>query len=116
MNRKSAYEMRILLIASLVIWTSLVQAQLTLNVGNPDFSDWSGIVQVENNTATVKDGERIAFTYSDQDRIYFPNISRNYYGDAANWVPYSGLAFEVQAAKVERPALSMAPKSTPQER
>ncbi|MFC1760542.1 hypothetical protein ACFL6U_00495 [Planctomycetota bacterium] len=84
---------------SLILFTLLlattVQAQITESIGQADFSDWAGIATVKKEVATVKNGQTASFTYSNCDRVYFPGIKRDYYGDAANWVPYRGLAFEV---------------------
>ncbi|MCH6255962.1 hypothetical protein MLD52_05340 [Puniceicoccaceae bacterium K14] len=86
---------KILSVLAVFLIASLANAQTTEFVGNPDFSDWSGITKIKKQTATVKSGDRVSFTYSNQNRIYFPNIGRNYYGDSADWTNYSGLAFEL---------------------
>ena len=66
-----------------------------MDVGSSDFSDWTGISKVKNNIATVNNRDTISYSYSNCNRIYFPGIMRNYYGDAADWTEYTGLAFEV---------------------
>lgn len=75
--------------------TSLAQAEFRTSVGNPDCSDWSGISKISNEAAFVSDGQTMGYTYSNQNRIYYPGILRNYYGDSADWTNYTGLAFEV---------------------
>lgn len=83
-----------LIIFALFVAT-LGHAQLKKSIGKPNFSDWVGIEKVKNEIATVKNGQEISFTYSNQNRTYFPNIGRNYFGDSANWTEYSGIAFDV---------------------
>ncbi|AWW32776.1 hypothetical protein DN752_22985 [Echinicola strongylocentroti] len=65
------------------------------NIGSPDFSDWSGIQDVEGGIATIQNAQAISYTYAHQNRVYFPDIQRNYFGDAADWTAFSGLAFDL---------------------
>ena len=74
---------------------SLAQAEFRTSVGNPNCSDWSGISSGNNETASVSNGQTLTYTYSDQNRIYYPGILRNYYGDSADWTDYTGIAFDV---------------------
>ncbi|MGJ8654423.1 MAG: COG1470 family protein [Opitutaceae bacterium] len=83
----------------LLFLTSLAHAQFVEPIGKPDFSDWTGHDTVENGSAVVDNGQTVSYTYSDQDRIYYPGIMRNYYGDAADWTNYTGLSFEVYLEK-----------------
>jgi hypothetical protein len=78
-----------------LIVSGYVNAQFFQTIGSKDFSDWDGISKVKNNTASVNVGDTISYSYSNQNRIYFPNIGRNYYGDAADWTPYTGVSFEI---------------------
>ncbi|MDF7799287.1 alginate lyase family protein [Pontiellaceae bacterium B1224] len=74
------------------------QSKLNEPVGAPDFSDWSGISNVRNNEAELTSGKPIRYTYSGQNRVY-PNLKREFKGDAADWYDYAGLSFEVFLAK-----------------
>ncbi|MFC1760543.1 hypothetical protein ACFL6U_00500 [Planctomycetota bacterium] len=85
--------MRVLLFASILVFTSLAQAQLTLEVGSPDFSDWSGITESTNQEATFKSGEMISYQYPDGARN--SKGFRDYPGYASDWSLYQGLCFEV---------------------
>ncbi|MDF7823639.1 alginate lyase family protein [Pontiellaceae bacterium B12227] len=82
-------------IAFMLAVTSVVQAAFVMPVGRPDFSDWKGVATVADNTATLSAGKTASYTYSNQNRIYFPGIKRDYYGDSADWTDYTGLSFEV---------------------
>jgi hypothetical protein len=89
MNMKVKY-LTILLFCAIT-----AHSQVKEKIGNPDFSDWTGIEKVKKNSASVNNGDTISYTYSNQNRVYFPNIGRNYYGDAADWTPYAGVSFEL---------------------
>ncbi|MDW7691180.1 hypothetical protein R9C00_19490 [Flammeovirgaceae bacterium SG7u.111] len=78
-----------------IMMGSLCHAQFRTQVGNEDFSDWSGISKVKKGIAHANSGDTISYTYSNQSRIYFPKISRNYFGDAADWTNYEGIAFDI---------------------
>ncbi len=101
-------------IAVLLALSSVVQAGFRMDVGRADFSDWSGLEKVKGESAVVNRGEPAVYTYSNQNRIYFPKISRNYYGDSADWSEYTGLAFDVYLKKastaVVRAVLKVDPK------
>ncbi|WP_372772944.1 hypothetical protein [Mangrovibacterium sp.] len=79
----------------ILFFASTVHAQLTKSVGKSDFSDWSGIAKVKEGVASLNNGDTVVYSYSNQNRIYFPGISRPFYGDAADWTIYSGLAFDI---------------------
>lgn len=70
-------------------------AQLKTTVGKSDFSDWKGVSKVKKELATVNNNQSISFSYSNQNRVYFPKIGRNYFGDAADWTPYAGVSFDI---------------------
>ncbi|WP_141675478.1 COG1470 family protein [Formosa haliotis] len=68
-------------------------------IGSADFSDWKGLSKVTKDVATVAAKDTISYTYSNQNRIYFPGISRPFLGDAADWTNYKGVAFDVYFEK-----------------
>jgi hypothetical protein len=103
----------IILIA--LLWTSLVQAGFKEPVGQPDFSDWTGVEKAENNTAVLNDDETASLTYTNQNRTYFPGISRNYYGDAADWSEYAGVAFEMYQENNATTEMTVALKVDPKD-
>lgn len=70
-------------------------AQPNQYIGSTDLSDWKGIGKLGKEAALIASGDTISYTYFDQNRIYFPGISRPFLGDAADWTPYSGLSFEL---------------------
>lgn len=78
-----------------VLLISSVQAQVKQNIGKADFSDWEGIAKVNENVATIKKSDTISYTYSNQNRVYFPGIRRPFSGDAADWTPFKGIAFDI---------------------
>ncbi|MCG1037438.1 COG1470 family protein [Polaribacter sargassicola] len=82
-----------------VFVVSSVFGQATKHVGSINFSDWKGVEKVKKNAAIVAEGDTISYTYSNQNRIYFPGIKRPFLGDAANWTDYKGLSFEVYFKK-----------------
>ncbi|WP_152541780.1 hypothetical protein [Saccharicrinis fermentans] len=84
-----------MLIIIAIVLVSFTQAQSRVGIGKVDFSDWNGIAKVKNNCASMPNGDTISYTYANQNRTYFPNIGRNYYGDAADWTPYSGVCFDI---------------------
>lgn len=86
---------RNLLALGLLLMISATQAQLKETIGKADFSDWDGITKVKNKVAVVGNNKTISFTYENCNRVYFPNIGRNYFGDASDWTPYAGVIFEV---------------------
>lgn len=73
---------------------SIAQAELRRDIGSNDFSDWSGISRSENNTAVFQSGKTIAYTFSEQNRIY-PGLMRDFYGDSVDWYGYVGISFDV---------------------
>ncbi|WP_143519947.1 hypothetical protein [Reichenbachiella sp. 5M10] len=90
------------LVLLILMLAASVQAQPKQQVGSLDFSDWTGVSKVKKNEAVVAGGDTISYTYSDQDRIYFPGISRPFKGDAADWTPYSGLSFQLFLKKEDK--------------
>ncbi|RED94616.1 COG1470 family protein [Marinoscillum furvescens] len=78
------------------LWASIhLIAQPTQQVGSADFSDWQGVNKVKNDAAVVTAEDTISFTYSNQNRVYFPGIKRPFLGDAADWTPYKGIEFDI---------------------
>lgn len=85
--------MHTLLITLLLLaLTSITNAQINESVGNPSFSDWSGISKAKNEIATIKGGELVSYRYPDTERTY--RGFRQYYG-GADWSDYTGLRFEI---------------------
>ncbi|MEI6865312.1 hypothetical protein [Flavicella sp.] len=70
-------------------------AQQRKQVGSKYFSDWKGISKVKRDIAIVNKGDTISYTYSNQNRIYFPGIKRPFKGDSADWTQFNGLTFDV---------------------
>ncbi len=88
-------KIQVLIVSMLLALACVTNAQIIKSIGSNDFSDWSGIAKVKKNVATVNGGDSISYTYSNQNRVYFPGISRPFNGDAADWTKYSGIAFEI---------------------
>lgn len=93
-------KLRAYMIKSLFIIFSLflfgsVHAQLKESIGKNDFSDWLGVSKIKKNVAIINSGDTISYTYSNQNRIYFPGISRPFKGDAADWTKFAGVSFDV---------------------
>ncbi|BDD02039.1 hypothetical protein [Persicobacter psychrovividus] len=72
-----------------------VFAQPLKRVGAIDFSDWKGIASVQKKSAVISGGDTLSYTYHDQNRVYFPGISRPFHGDAADFTPYAGVRFDL---------------------
>lgn len=87
--------MKYYIVSLFLILSSLAHAEFSKPVGSSDFSDWTGQSEAENGAAIVENGQTLAYSYSDQNRIYYPGIMRNYYGDAADWTNFTGLSFQV---------------------
>ncbi|MGQ1784597.1 COG1470 family protein [Saccharicrinis sp. GN24d3] len=87
--------MRIWISVILLLVVAAAQAQFRQNIGGYDFSDWSGIEKVKKGAAIVAGGDTISYTYANQNRVYFPGISRPFNGDAADWTEFTGLAFDI---------------------
>ncbi len=106
------------LAAFALILPTLAQADFKEQIGSSDLSDWSGTAKVADGTAVLKNGETASYTYSEQDRIYYPGIMRNYYGDAADWTDYSGLSFKLfvenESVTEVTAALKVDPKDYPE--
>ncbi len=102
-----------ILLVIAIFFVGLAQAQLKETVGNPDFSDWRGIVQVKNNIASVKSGEPVVFRYPEGEHLYkgFKAI----YGHASDWSKYAGLSFEVYLEKEASVSIDVAFKVAEQD-
>lgn len=87
--------MKNIAIVILLLACNYTQSQLKKRIGTDDFSDWSGVSKVKNNVAIIQNSDTVSYTYSNCNRIYFPGIKREYFGDAADWSEYNGLAFDV---------------------
>ncbi|KGL62311.1 putative polysaccharide lyase, PLnc family [Polaribacter sp. Hel1_85] len=77
----------------------LGNAQSKQQIGASNFSDWSGVTKVKKGEAVITNGSEINYTYSNQNRVYFPGIKRPYNGDAADFTPYKGLVFDLFVKK-----------------
>jgi hypothetical protein len=89
-----------------------VQAQLRLEVGNPDFSDWAGIAKAKKGVATIQSGDTISYTYKDVDRVY-PGMMRPFFGDAADWYDYAGVSFDLYLDKAAAAEVTVTFKTDP---
>lgn len=106
--------MKLYLSILLLLFANVVQAQLKSSIGKPDFSDWSGIIKVKNNNASINSGDAISFAYpklKSQSKGY-----RDYYTDACDWSKFAGISFEIfnkneSATEIEL-EFSVAPEST----
>ena len=85
--------MREFFIIIALLFTGMAQAQLRLDVGSRDFSDWSEISDVTNNEGTFQSGEMISYQYPDGQRT--SKGFRDYRGYASDWSIYQGLCFEI---------------------
>ncbi|MGJ8641096.1 MAG: COG1470 family protein [Opitutaceae bacterium] len=83
------------LLAFTLFTACIAQADFRKDVGSPDLNDWSGVTKSDTGSASLKNGATASYAYSDQNRIYYPGILRNYFGDSADWTDYTGLSFEV---------------------
>ncbi|PNW28427.1 alginate lyase family protein [Formosa algae] len=90
-----SYIMKCVLVLTMIMSAESGFAQHGNHIGSSDFLDWNGISKVKKAVATVKSKDTISYTYSNQNRVYFPGISRPFQGDAADWTRYSGLTFDV---------------------
>lgn len=104
-------------IPTLLIWAMPLMAfgNFLAPVGSPDLSDWSGTVKVTDGTAVLNNVETATYTYSDQERIYYPGILRNYYGDSADWSDYTGLSFKLFVENESVTEISAALKVDPKD-
>ncbi|KXX71285.1 hypothetical protein [Flammeovirga sp. SJP92] len=86
----------ILLIITLILTPILpLFSQVKEYIGKEDFSDWKGAQKVKKNVATLSNTDTLSYTYSNQNRIYFPGIHRPFYGDASDWTKYKGITFDI---------------------
>ncbi len=76
----------------------MAQAELRMDVGRSDLSDWSGIEKAKEKGALFLSGSPISYTYSNQNRVY-PTLKREFKGDSADWYGTAGLSFEVYFGK-----------------
>ncbi|MDQ8197877.1 hypothetical protein QEH56_06950 [Pelagicoccus enzymogenes] len=90
-------------------------AEFVRPIGARDFSDWTGSLQVEQDSASLRTGDSISYTYSNQNRVYYPGIKRDYWGDSADWTPYSGIAFELYSPSNDTTDATIVMKVDPQD-
>ncbi len=105
---------RIVTVLALVM-PFVTSGEMRERVGKSDFSDWTGVEKVADKTGVLRDGVTAAYTYSHQNRIYYPGIKRDYFGDAADWSETSGLAFEVYLKNASTTEISAALKVDPRD-
>ncbi|WP_372772887.1 hypothetical protein [Mangrovibacterium sp.] len=98
--------MRLRLILIAISFVSLVQAQPVAFVGQPDFSDWTGISKGENDAALIESGAPISFSYPDGEHQY--RGFKAVYGHASDWSKYAGVAFEVYLVNEGNAAIDLA--------
>ncbi|MGQ1784592.1 MULTISPECIES: alginate lyase family protein [unclassified Saccharicrinis] len=84
--------MKSISIVLLLFFAFSVQGQLKTSIGKPDFSDWSGALEIKNNTAVIKSGAVISYRYPDGE-----NWSKGYrdFYHGYDWSIYKGLSLEV---------------------
>ncbi len=87
-------------------------AELSLQVGNSDFSDWKGISKAGDDAGELKSGRPVSYVYSNQNRVY-PTLKREFVGDAADWYGYAGLSFEIFLEKPSTAEVTAAFKADP---
>ncbi|MDQ8182933.1 hypothetical protein [Pelagicoccus sp. SDUM812005] len=92
-----------------------LRAEVFQQIGAADFSDWSGVQKVENESANVPPSTVLSYTYSQQNRVYYPGIKRDYWGDSADWTPYSGIAFELYSPSNDSTEATVVMKVDPQD-
>lgn len=82
-----------ILLAILFIVTTVLQAQISKEIGHSDFSDWTGITKVKDHVATIQSGEVISYRYPDGEKS--AKGFRVIYGNASDWSHYEGLSFDI---------------------
>jgi hypothetical protein len=87
----------------------MAHAGLRANIGQADFSDWSGASAV-NGEMTLNSGEPISYRYPDGDFRY--HGFREYYDYAADWSVYAGLNVDVFLEKESTVELTVTLKLT----
>ncbi|VGO16550.1 hypothetical protein PDESU_05141 [Pontiella desulfatans] len=86
--------MKFLSVFLAMVFPLMTMADLRMDVGRSDLSDWTGVSTVGKNEAGVESGKPVSYTYQNQNRVY-PGLMRDFYGDAADWYGYAGLSFEL---------------------
>ncbi len=104
--------MKQLIIIGMVLAVSLSQAQLRMDVGSPDFSDWTGISKAKKGVATIQSGDVISYTYENMNRRY-SGMMRPFFGDAADWYDYAGISLEVYLEKDSSAEIAVTFKTDP---
>ena len=90
-------------------------SDLRLPVGLSDASDWEGPAETVDGAAAVPSGGTITYTYSDQNRVYYPGIKRDYHGDSADWSEHAGIAFEVYSESPDPTDINVVFKVDPED-
>jgi hypothetical protein len=67
--------------------------QLMIDVGNKDFSNWSGITKIKDNVASFQSGTVISYRYPDAEKTY--KGFREYYAYASDWSTFAGISFDL---------------------
>lgn len=80
----------------LLLFFGLTQAQITIPVGETDFSDWTG-VKTSDEGGVFKSGDVISYRYPEGESVY--KGFRTYLGHAADWSAYAGLSFSIYLDK-----------------
>ncbi|MDW5290282.1 alginate lyase family protein [Formosa sp. PL04] len=84
----------------LCVMSFAMQAQVREQIGNIDFSDWSGVKKDKHNVGAFSSGKTISYRYPDGEKSYkgFKQI----HGNASDWSPYAGVAFDIYLKKESR--------------
>ncbi len=90
-------------VAVAFLFTSFLHAQNCVSVGAQDFSDWSGIENVQNKIATFKTDKAISYRYPNGE--YYYKGFKAIYGNAADWSQYAGVRFDIYLKKESSAAL-----------
>ncbi len=80
------------LLAFALFLSAYGQAQLKKEIGNADFSDWSGMSKTEEALATFKNGKTLIYKYPESK-----NSAKGFreYFSGCDWSVYSGLSFDI---------------------
>jgi len=97
---------KILIIFTLLLLTTYGQAQLRMNIGKEDFSNWKGVIKVKNNEATFNSRDTLTFRYENCNRVR-PGLMRNFDGDVADLSNYAGISLDLFLKTKENATISV---------
>ncbi len=107
--------MKLLWVLLVLVVSSPAFAGLRAAVGQGDLADWQGVARVEDGGAVAEEGGVLAYSYANQQRVYFPGIKRDYFGDSADWSEYQGVALEIHSASDSPSDIHVTLKVDPQD-